>query len=217
LLSSTLAEILPGVRVALVNQKGGVGKSTSAVYLAAGLARHGRTLLVDADPQGTVLTWSELAGDNFGPVVVSLPTRDLRRRLAELAKDYEHVMIDCPPANPAISRSAALAADVVVIPTSPTLVDLDRLRPTLELLAEVEEQQPFEVRVLLTRVRAGTVSGRAAREFLTDEAELPLFEAAITLREFYGAAFGLVIENLGEYADVLQELLVIEAQAGVRT
>jgi chromosome partitioning protein len=203
------------MRVAMVNLKGGVCKSTSAVYLAAGLARHGRTLLVDADPQGTVLTWSELAGDGFPPVV-SLPTRDLRRRLRELAKDYEHVVIDTAPGNPAISRSAVLAADVVVIPTSPTLVDLDRLRPTLELLAEVEEQQPFQVRILLTRVRAGTISGRTAREFLADEAELPLFEAMITLRELYGASFGLVIENLGEYADVLQELLVIEAQAGVR-
>lgn len=215
MLSSTAAEILPGMRVAMVNLKGGVCKSTSAVYLAAGLARHGRTLLVDADPQGTVLTWSELAGDGFPPVV-SLPTRDLRRRLRELAKDYEHVVIDTAPGNPAISRSAVLAADVVVIPTSPTLVDLDRLRPTLELLIEVEEQQPFEVRILLTRVRGGTISGRAAREYLGDEVELPLFEATITLREFYGASFGLVIENLGEYADVLQELLVIEAQAGVR-
>jgi chromosome partitioning protein len=215
LLFPALAEILPGMRVAMVNQKGGVGKSTSAVYLAAGFARYGRTLLVDADPQGTVLSWSELAGDGFPPVV-SLPTRDLRRRLRELAQDYEHVVIDTPPGSPAISRSAALAANFVIIPTSPTLVDLDRLRPTLELLAEVEEQQPFQVRILLTRVRAGTVSGRTAREYLGDEAELPLFEAMITLREFYGAAFGLVIENLGEYADVLQELIVIEAQAGVR-
>jgi len=199
----------------MVNLKGGVAKSTSAVYLAEGLARHGRTLLVDADPQGTVLTWSELAGDGFPPVV-SLPTRDLRRRLRELAKDYEHVVIDTAPGNPAISRSAVLAADVVVIPTSPTLVDLDRLRPTLELLVEVEEQQPFQVRILLTRVRAGTISGRTAREFLADEVELPLFEATITLREFYGASFGLVIENLGEYADVVGELLVAEAQARVR-
>lgn len=199
----------------MVNLKGGVAKSTSAVYLAEGLARHGRTLLVDADPQGTVLTWSELAGDGFPPVV-SLPTRDLRRRLRELAKDYEHVVIDTAPGNPAISRSAVLAADVVVIPTSPTLVDLDRLRPTLELLIEVEEQQPFQVRILLTRVRAGTISGRTAREFLADEVELPLFEATITLREFYGASFGLVIENLGEYADVVGELLVAEAQARVR-
>jgi chromosome partitioning protein len=199
----------------MVNLKGGVGKSTSAVYLAEGLARHGRTLLVDADPQGTVLTWSELAGDYFPPTV-SLPTRDLRRRLRELAQGYEHVVIDTAPGNPAISRSAVLAADVVVIPTSPTLVDLDRLRPTLELLIEVEEQQPFEVRILLTRVRAGTISGRAAREFLADEVELPLFEAMITLREFYGASFGLVIEDLGEYADVVGELLVAEAQARVR-
>jgi chromosome partitioning protein len=51
------AAILTAMRIALVNQKGGVGKSTSAVYLAAGLARYGRTLLVDSDPQQTALTW----------------------------------------------------------------------------------------------------------------------------------------------------------------
>lgn len=45
-------------------------------------------------------------------------------------------MIDTPPGNPAISRSAVLAVDLVVIPTSPTLVDLDRLLPTLDLLIE---------------------------------------------------------------------------------
>jgi len=200
------------MRVALVNQKGGVGKSTSAVYLAAGLARRGRTLLVDADPQQTVLTWSELAGDGFPPVV-SLPTRDLRRRLAELAAGFEHLVIDTPPGNPAITRSATLAVDLVVIPTSPTLVDLDRLRPTLELLAEVEDQHPFDVRILLTRVRAGTVSGRAARDYLGGEVELPLLAATIPLRESYGSSFGLVVEDLGEYAEVLGELALVETPA----
>jgi chromosome partitioning protein len=47
------------MRVALINEKGGVGKSTTAVYLACGLAARGRTLLVDADPQQTVLAWSD--------------------------------------------------------------------------------------------------------------------------------------------------------------
>jgi chromosome partitioning protein len=55
------------MRIALVNQKGGVGKSTSAVYLAAGLARQGRTLLVDADPQQTVLSWPAMGSPRSSP------------------------------------------------------------------------------------------------------------------------------------------------------
>jgi chromosome partitioning protein len=201
------------MRVALVNQKGGVGKSMSAVYLAAGLARQGRTLLVDADPQQTVLTWSELAGDGFPPVV-SLPTRDLPRRLRELAPDYQHVVIDTPPGNPAISRSAVLAVDLVVIPTSPSLVDLDRLLPTLDLLIEVGDQHAFDTRILLTRVRPRTVSGRTARDYLTgDEIDLPLLATSIPLRESFGASFGLVVEDLGEYADALAELTAIRTPA----
>lgn len=200
------------MRVALLNTKGGVGKSTTAVYLATGLAARGRTLLVDADPQQTVLRWSELAGDGFTPTVVGLSVPGLHRQLAEVGRGFAHVVIDTPPGNQAIARGAVLAADVVVIPTSPTLVDIDRLLPTLELLAEYEDSHPVAVRVLLTRVRARTVAGRAARDYLGDEVALPLLAQAITLRESYGASFGLPVVELGEYAAVLEEL----AAVGVR-
>jgi chromosome partitioning protein len=196
------------MRVALLNTKGGVGKSTTAVYLATGLAARGRTLLVDADLQQTVLRWSELAGDGFPPTV-GLPVRDLHRRLAEVAAGYDHVVIDTPPGNPGISASAARAADVVVIPTSPTLVDIDRLRPTLELLTDVEDTHPVALRVLLTRVRARTIAASGARDYL-DRHQLPLLRQPITLREAYGSSFGLVVGDLGEYAAVLEELAAME-------
>jgi chromosome partitioning protein len=124
------------------------------------------------------------------------------------------LVIDTPPGNPAISRSAVLAVDLVVIPTSPTLVDLDRLLPTLDLLIEVGDQHAFDTRILLTRVRPRTVSGRAARDYLlSDEIDLPLLATTIPLRESYGASFGLVVEDLGEYAEALAELTAIRTPA----
>src|SRR6266571_314383 len=70
----------PAMRLCVVNLKGGTGKTVTAVHLAVALAQQGRTLLVDADPQGSALSWSQEAGD-FPCSVVGLPVRDLRRRL----------------------------------------------------------------------------------------------------------------------------------------
>src|SRR4051794_19331169 len=143
------------MRVAVVNLKGGTGKTTTAIYLAAGLARQERTLLVDSDPQGSALSWSETA-EHFSFPVIGLPVRDIHRRINQLAPDYAHVVVDTPPGEIPVVRSALLAAEVVVLPIQPSMLDLDRLRPTLELLAEVESINPALVYVLLTRVRRGT-------------------------------------------------------------
>src|SRR5580704_1045089 len=127
----------PAMRVAVANLKGGVGKTTTAVYLAAGLHRTGRTLLVDADPQQSALLWSQ-QDPIFPYTVVSLPVRDLHRRLADLARGYDHVIVDTPPGDLGIIRSAVMAVDTVLIPASPTGLDVNRLIPTVELLAELE-------------------------------------------------------------------------------
>lgn len=194
------------MRLAVANLKGGVTKTTSAVFLGAALSGQGRTLLVDADPTGSALSWSATAPD-FPLTVVSAPVRDLPRRLADLGRGYEHVVIDTPPLEPALVRAAVLSADTVLIPVSPSAIDVDRIRATVELVAEVEAQHSPELRVMLAKVRAGTTSRAIVRDVLA-ELGVPLMAAEVPLRERYAQAWGTAPDGRDPaYAAVLAELL----------
>src|SRR5215208_6288575 len=204
------------LRLTVCNLKGGTGKTMSSVYLAAGLSRRGRTLAVDADPQGSLLSWSEeaaAAGTEFGFPIVALPVKDLHRRARHFIGDYEHLVVDTPPGHQAIVRSAVLAAEVVVIPVQPSLMDLDRLRPTLELLAELAEINDVSVYAVMTRVRRGTRSARETRTVLEEDMGLEVLSAEVPLREAFGMSFGLEPGPLMEYEEVLGEIAATEEVA----
>jgi chromosome partitioning protein len=199
------------VRIVVVNLKGGTAKTTSAVFLAAAFAHKGRTLLVDCDPQGSALAWAEdaeLNGAEMGFNVVSLPTRDVHKRVSKLAVDYEHVILDTPPGELSITRAALLAADVAVVAMNPSIMDMNRFRPTLELIAEVEDLVDLEYRVLFTRVRRITREVRDARRVMAD-LDLPVMRSEVPLLSFYADAFGNVVDELGDYEIVADELLEV--------
>ena len=196
------------MRLGLVSSKGGTGKTTSAVSIAMGLHRLGRTLAVDCDPQGSLMSWSEAAaeqGNSLPFTVVSMATRDVHVRLADLGADYQHVIIDTPPGDLGIIRSAILASGIVLVPVSPTGLDLNRINPTFEVLAEIGVSHPVEVGVLLTKVRRGTRSARAAREILAEHG-YPAMKTEIPLAEHFAGAFGTVPAVVGQYWELLAEL-----------
>lgn len=197
------------MRTAVVNLKGGTAKSTSAMFLAAALSKRGRTLLVDCDPQGSALTWAEDAeadGGELGFNVVSIPTRDVKKRVDRLAGDYEHVVLDTPPAELDIVRAALHASEVALVAISPSDMDINRFRPTLELVAEVESVTDLDYRVLLTMVRRISREGRDARAAM-EALELPVLAVEIPFLGVYRSAFGETIEDTGDYEKVAEELL----------
>lgn len=197
------------MKIAIANLKGGASKTTTAVYLAASLSRAGnKVLLIDADPQGSALGWSEEAslgeGGELPFTVISLPVRDLQKRLAQ-QQGYDHIIVDTPPGYPDIVRSALLAVETVIIPLSPATVEVARLSSTLSLLQEVEPQNPVGFVVLLTRVRKGTNSAKLARITL-EELGYPVLETEIPLREQFSNSYGTVPDAGTEYDAVFGEL-----------
>jgi len=199
----------PGVILTLGNKKGGVGKSTSAVYLACLLARTGRTLIVDADPQGSILSWSEEAGEDFPAEVVQWPTRDLAKRVQQVAGDYDHVVIDTGRSaggdDDPILRQALTVSDHLLVPFAPSLMDVRELGRVLQMVDDLAAVHPVATHLLLTKVRSGTASARDAREGIAEQG-LPLLEAQVSLRESYANVWGTVIRDFGDYEAVLEEM-----------
>lgn len=159
--------------VALLNQKGGVGKTTLALHLAGAWAGRGkRVTLIDADPQGSALDWSEQRAREglprlFG--VVGLARDTLHREAPEMARSVDHIVIDGPPRVAGLMRSALLASDLVLIPVQPSPFDGWASAEMLRLVEEARVFRPqLAVRFLLNRCAARTVIARETAETLAE-------------------------------------------------
>lgn len=172
--------------IAVLNQKGGVGKTTIATHLAGAFAREGRSVLVvDADPQGSALDWSQRRKEATYPRlfgVIGLPRETLHLEAPAIARNTDVVVIDGPPRVTALARSALLAADLVLIPVQPSPYDVWGSMEMVALIAEARLFRPtLQAAFVINRRVTGTVIGREARSALTDE-RIPTLDAELHQR-----------------------------------
>ena len=159
--------------IAFVNQKGGVGKTTLALHVAGAWAARGRRVVViDADPQGSALDWSEQRAKEglprlFG--VLGLARDTLHIEAPEIARDVNNVLIDGSCRSAALMRSAMLAADLAVIPAQPSPFDGWASAEMLRLLQEARTFRPrLMARFVLNRCGARAVLTRKTAEALAN-------------------------------------------------
>ncbi|GBQ93941.1 cobyrinic acid a,c-diamide synthase [Gluconacetobacter liquefaciens] len=206
--------------MAFLNQKGGVGKTTLALHLAGQWAREGRRVtVIDADPQGSALDWSEQRAREglprlFG--VIGLARDTLHHEAPALAQGVDHVVIDGPPRVAALLRSALLAADLVLIPAQPSPFDGWASAEMLRLLAEARLFRPgLLARFVLNRCAARTVIARETRLALVGHDPAAL-AARIGQRVAFAdaARTGRLVCDLRPHGIAVREIAALTAEIG---
>lgn len=125
--------------ISFISQKGGVGKTTLCIHLAVAFAEAGyNVVVVDLDPQVSAAEWKDFRQEDM-PGVVAIPSSRLAKVLQELRKGgAEIVILDTAPHSEGTALDAARAADLILVPCQPSIMDLRAMRKTSNILRNME-------------------------------------------------------------------------------
>jgi len=194
--------------ISLVNQKGGVGKTTIAVNLSSAISKKERkTLLIDADPQGSVLQWHYTAkNQSFAVTHHPHPLND--GAIKSLSKNFDHVVIDAPPALGDLILSILSVSRLAVVPLGPSPLDLWSSKETLSLIQQATRNRKLKAKLLICRRIARTRVGREAREAV-ESYGMEVFKTEIGQRVAYVEAMtsGLSVLEYAPQSEAAAEIL----------
>lgn len=173
--------------VAIVNQKGGTGKTTLSINLASAFAEVYPTLLVDADPQGSALDWADSrATPQMNLDACGVEPSRLLRDVRNFRSRYVWIVIDGPPGIGRVSADAVRAADIVLIPSKPSPFDVWAASDIVEAVKARQETIGGIPKgyFVITMARPRTLLVGQVNAALA-EYELPILESRTTERVVY--------------------------------
>jgi len=176
--------------ITIVNRKGGVGKSTIALNLAAALSHKSQSVfIIDADPQGTLTRWASARARQqtfkITNNITVTPKPWLPEEILKLTQPPKHdyIIIDCGPANDKVVKAALVVSKIALIPISPSPLDIDSARATIELIQQGASRGAIKTKayLLISKKIVGTNLASDARQAI-QILKLPIIKTEISQR-----------------------------------
>jgi chromosome partitioning protein len=196
---------------AVVNTKGGVGKTTTAVHLATMLARTERTLLIDGDPQASAASWAAWrreAQRDPSPTTTCLAGKAILAEGKTLSEGFANTVVDAGGRDSVGLRSALLLARQAIVPVGASNLDAAAMTDLLEVIEMAKDyNSDLQVRIFLTRIDSRTKDAAEMLAFLHEQ-KLPVLSCRACERVAYRRAIGegAIVQELGKDPSASQEM-----------
>ena len=196
---------------AVVNTKGGVGKTTTAVHLATMLARTDRTLLIDGDPQASAASWAAWRRETQrdpSPTTTCLSGKAILSEGKTLSEGFANTVVDAGGRDSVGLRSALLLAQQAIVPVGASNLDAAAMTDLLEVIDMAKDyNSELQVRIFLTRVDSRTKDAAEMLAFLHEQ-KLPVLSCRACERVAYRRAIGegAIVQELGKDPSASQEM-----------
>ncbi|KHO14529.1 ATPase [Acinetobacter baumannii] len=195
--------------ICVANRKGGVGKTTLATNLAVALNNKGKSILIDADEQQSAFKWANQRDDIECITIHS----DLLEKLEQLDKEYEYILIDVAGRDSTIFREALLVSDTLIVPTQPSLLDLevlDYMQKKVKTAKQTNEN--LKAYVLINRAAVRTTELKDAIEFIAEFDQFKLLKTVLFERKQFRDAIveskSVTEMNASKAKDELNQLII---------